>query len=60
VGAGSVRPGTGVRNVRPTQGDDRVRVWATLDEFEGRAIRVVTLADGVTIHNAFLDRNLRP
>jgi len=42
------------------QGNDRIRFWAILDEFEGRALRVVTLADGVTIHNAFLDRNFRP
>jgi hypothetical protein len=42
------------------QGDDRIRFWAILDKFEGRALRVVTLADGVTIHNAFLDRTYRP
>ena len=42
------------------QGDDRIRFWAMIPEFEGRALRVVTLSDRVTIHNAFLDRNYRP
>lgn len=42
------------------QTDGRVRFWATIDELGGRALRVVTLADGVTIHNAFVDRRFRP
>lgn len=44
------------------QEDGRVRHWgmATLpNEREARILRVVTLADGVTIHNAFPDRNFR-
>jgi hypothetical protein len=29
-------------------------------ELSGRILRVVTLEDGETIHNAFPDRNFRP
>jgi len=43
-----------------SQGDDRVRFWAILPELGGRALRVVTLGDRRTIHNAFLDRGFRP
>jgi len=39
------------------QDDDRVRFWGKIDEFGGRVLRVVTLADRQTIHNAFFDRN---
>jgi hypothetical protein len=42
------------------QDDDRVRFWAILPELGGRVVRVVTLDDRVTIHNAFLDRGFRP
>lgn len=41
------------------QDDDRVRFWAEIDEFGGRVLRVVTLADRVTIHNAFPDSNFK-
>ena len=41
---------------REVQPDGRIRRWAFVPAFDGRALRVVTLADGVTIHNAFLDR----
>ena len=37
--------------------NDRVRFWARIPEFDNRALRVVTLADRVTIHNAFPDRD---
>ena len=40
-----------------TQDDGRVRFWAEVEELDGRILRVVTLADRVTIHNAFPDRN---
>ena len=39
---------------------DRVRFWAEVPELEGRVLRVVTLADQRTIHNAFPDRRFRP
>jgi len=42
---------------RETQPDGRIRHWGILPELGGRALRVVTLEDGETIHNAFPDRN---
>jgi hypothetical protein len=42
------------------QADGRVRFWATLDELGGRSLRVVTLSDRTTVHNAFIDRGFRP
>lgn len=45
-----------------TQGDGRIRFWGRAqlpDQAEARILRVVTLADGETIHNAFFDRNFR-
>ena len=44
---------------REEQPDGRIRYWGVVPEVEGRVLRVVTLADGETIHNAFLDRNFR-
>ena len=38
------------------QSDTRLRFWGRIKEFNNRVFRVVTLADGVTIHNAFPDR----
>ncbi len=42
------------------QDDKRIRHWGAV-EFDGlvRYLRVVTLEDGTTIHNAFFDRNFR-
>lgn len=42
---------------RETQPDGRVRFWGVVAELGGRALRVVTLEDGETLHNAFPDRN---
>lgn len=42
------------------QASGRVRFWAILDELGGRPVRVVTLSDRRTIHDAFLDRGFRP
>ena len=39
---------------------ERVRFWAQVEELEGRYLRVVTLSDETTIHNAFPDRRYRP
>ena len=47
---------------RETQPDGRVRFWgeiATGGDTDPRILRVVTLADGETIHNAFFDRGFR-
>lgn len=38
------------------QEDGRIRRWGRIAELEGRFLRVVLLPDGVTVHNAFLDR----
>jgi len=42
------------------QENNRYRFWGTVDELEGRVLRVVTLKDKRTIHNAFPDRRFRP
>lgn len=39
---------------------ERVRFWAEAPELDGRIIRVITLADERTIHNAFPDRRFQP
>jgi hypothetical protein len=46
--------------MREVQPDGRIRFWAAVPELESRIVRVVTLEDGETIHNAFPDRNFRP
>jgi len=38
----------------------RVRFWASVPELGGRYLRVITLADERTIHNAFPDRRFTP
>jgi len=42
------------------QEHNRYRFWAEIPELDGRYLRVVTLADRVTIHNAFPDRRFKP
>ncbi len=42
------------------QEEDRFRFWGKAEELPGRFLRVVTLSDSVTIHNAFLDRRFKP
>ena len=42
------------------QADGRIRRWARIPEAEGRALRVVLLPDGETIHNVFFDRRYKP
>ena len=39
------------------QSDGRIVLWGNIAEAEGRALRVVLLEDGETVHNAFFDRN---
>jgi hypothetical protein len=47
--------------VRETiQTDGRIRRWAAISEMDGRYLRVILLADGETVHNAFFDRSFRP
>jgi hypothetical protein len=38
------------------QENNRLRFWGIIDELGGRVLRVVTLEDKKTIHNAFPDR----
>ena len=45
--------------VEPQEGDG-FRFWGRVEELSGRYVRVVTLSDKLTIHNAFLDRRFRP
>lgn len=44
---------------REVQSDGRIRFWGTVPDFGGRIFRVVTLADGETVHNAFPDRDFK-
>ena len=47
-------------SIRPeVQDDDRVRFWGRVSELDNKIIRVVTLADRLTIHNAFPDRGFK-
>jgi hypothetical protein len=42
------------------QADGRIRRWARIEEAGKRWLRVVVLADGETVHNAFFDRGFEP
>ena len=42
------------------QAPNRHRFWGEIRELDGRFLRVVTLEDKVTIHNAFPDRRFKP
>jgi len=42
------------------QEHNRYRFWAAIEELEGRILRLVTLEDKTTIHNAFPDRGFKP
>ena len=47
---------------REGQADGRVRFWGAVrfaGEERSRILRVVTLEDGETVHNAFLDRGFQ-
>jgi len=41
------------------QQDNRFRFWGIIEELENRVLRVVTLEDKITIHNAFPDRSYK-
>jgi len=43
---------------REVQPAGRIRHWILIPE-RGRYLRVVTLEDSMTVHNAFLDRNFK-
>ena len=42
------------------QETNRWRFWAAIPQLDGRYLRVVTLDDKITIHNAFPDRGFQP
>ena len=44
---------------REDQADGRIRYWGFIQE-RGFYLRVVTLGDGLTVHNAFPDRDFDP
>lgn len=41
------------------QEDNRFRFWGKIEEFQAGILRVVTLSDKTTIHNAFPDRGFK-
>ena len=43
-----------------SQENNRYRFWGPVPELGGRYLRVVTLDDKTTIHNAFPDRGFTP
>lgn len=42
---------------KEVQTNNRISYWRNIEEAEGRVLRVITLEDGETVHNAFFDRN---
>ena len=44
---------------RADQPDGRIRFWGVVPELGGRVLRVVTLADGETLHNSFPDPDFK-
>ena len=42
------------------QEHNRFRFWGLINDLEGRVLRVITLEDKRTIHNAFPDRRFKP
>lgn len=46
-----------VREYIKKQSNGRYRFWKRIPEYSNRFLRVVTLEDQKTIHNAFFDRN---
>ena len=41
------------------QEGNRYRFWGQIDELDGKFLRVITLEDKMTIHNAFPDRRFK-
>jgi hypothetical protein len=55
-----VHPGSGKPDQKRTAREEPLSVLGTDEELEGRVLRVVTLADKITIHHAFPDRGFKP
>ncbi len=45
--------------VSELQENNRYRFWGKIEELQGKILRVVTLEDKITIHNAFPDRRFK-
>ena len=41
------------------QENNRYRFWGSIEELENKILRVITLDDKITIHNAFADRRFK-
>jgi len=41
------------------QENNRYRFWGRIEELDNKFLRVVTLDDKTTVHNAFLDRRFK-
>lgn len=41
------------------QADGRICRWPRIAELDGRALRVILLEDGETVHNALFDRDFK-
>ena len=41
------------------QENNRFRFWGEIEGLEGKILRVITLEDKITIHNAFPDRGFK-
>jgi hypothetical protein len=41
------------------QEENRYRFWGKIEELEGGVLRVITLEDKITIHNAFPDTGFK-
>jgi hypothetical protein len=41
------------------QEQNRLRFWGMIEEMDNRFLRVITLEDKTTIHNAFFDRRFK-
>lgn len=39
------------------QSNHRISYWGNIEDADGRVLRVITLEDEETVHNAFFDRN---
>jgi len=43
-----------------SQEGNRYRFWGKIEELDRRILRVITLDDKITIHNAFPNRGFKP
>jgi len=41
------------------QSDGRIKRWVRIQEMNNRALRIILLEDGETVHNAFFDRDFK-